>query len=230
MFRIIKAPPSKTPPSKTLPSKTLPPGPAAGDSGFVDLSDELHARLETARTEVARLVADARDAADRIRREAHQQGLQLAREAAHQQSREELARCLETALPALDRAVASIEREKAQHLQHCERHVVRLAIAIAERVIRREVSRSPEITLELVREALELAAGSEQITVHLHPSDYETLHDSLSQLTAGRSGTKPWDIVADPQLAPGACLVKTEFGVIDQQFQTQLARIEEELT
>lgn len=225
MFRIIRASATNVPPTTALPADS-----GVGGSGFVDLTAELHARLEMARTEADRLIADAREAVDGIRREARQQGLQQAQETARQQSREELARCLDTALPALDRAVASIEREKAHHLQQCERHVVRLAIAIAERVIRREVSRTPEITLELIRESLALAASSEQITVHLHPADYETLHDSLSQLAARHSGTKPWDLIADPQLTPGACLVKTEFGVIDQQFQSQLARIEEELT
>jgi flagellar assembly protein FliH len=224
LFRILKAPAPSVPPAASS-----PPGAAADEAAFVDLSDELHARLETARAEADRLMAEARDAADRIRREAQQQGLQLAREAAQLQAREELAGCLATALPALERAAASLEREKAQHLQHCERQVVRLAIAIAERVIRRELSRTPEITLDLVREALELAASSQSMTLHLHPTDYETLRDSLRELAARRGGTPLWEVVADPQLTPGACLVKTEFGVIDQQFPAQLARIAEEL-
>ncbi|MFQ5550985.1 MAG: FliH/SctL family protein [Gemmatimonadales bacterium] len=38
------------------------------------------------------------------------------------------------------------------------------------------------------------------------------------------------DIVADSAVSPGGCFVETEFGNIDQQFETQLARIEEELT
>ena len=43
-----------------------------------------------------------------------------------------------------------------------EAGAVHLATAIAQRVIRRELERQPEITLTLVREALELAAGSPQ--------------------------------------------------------------------
>ena len=36
--------------------------------------------------------------------------------------------------------------------------------------------------------------------------------------------------MADPEIARGGCRVETRFGTIDQQFEAQLARIEEELT
>ena len=47
-----------------------------------------------------------------------------------------------------------------------------MAAAIARRVIRRELTRQPEIPLALVREALELAAGSAQVRIHLNPADH----------------------------------------------------------
>jgi flagellar biosynthesis/type III secretory pathway protein FliH len=37
------------------------------------------------------------------------------------------------------------------------------------------------------------------------------------------------ELIADPQITAGGCRVETRFGVIDQQFESQLARIEEEL-
>ena len=36
-------------------------------------------------------------------------------------------------------------------------------------------------------------------------------------------------VVSDPTIELGSCRVDTEFGCIDQQFQAQLERIEEEL-
>ena len=37
------------------------------------------------------------------------------------------------------------------------------------------------------------------------------------------------EIMADAEITPGGCRVETRFGVIDQQFEAQLQRIEEEL-
>ena len=220
MFRIIKGHAPKPP----------LPGPAETATQFIDLTDEVQTRLETARAEAARIVAEAHDTADRIRREAQHQGLQLARTMAEQQSREEVERRLKTALPTLDRAIEALQREKTQHLQQCERHVVRLALAIAERLVRRELSRTPDISLTLIREALELAASNDRLALHLHPADYETWHETLARSAAQRGGSQRLEIVADPEITPGGCVVKTEFGMIDQQLQSQLARIEEELT
>lgn len=206
------------------------PKPSGETAGFIDASVEVRSQLDNARNEASRILKEAHEQADGIRREAQREGVCQATRTIQQQVRLEVDRRLETALPALGEAVRSIDCEKARHLEQCESHVVRLATAIAERLVRRELGRSPDITLDLVREALDLAAGSERIKLHLHPADYETLGEQAGQLTARLSETTATDIVADSAVSPGGCLVETEFGNIDQQFETQLARIEEELT
>ena len=218
MFRIIKGPAAP------------PPAPAPAGAEFVDLATAVQDRLEAARAEAARLIAEAREAADRIRREAQQQGQRQARDAAQQQGRAELERRLATALPALERAADALQREKNLHLQQCERQVVRLALAIAERVIRRELRQQPEITLDLIREALQLSASNDRVTLHLNPADYELWREALTRFTAQHHETQKVECLPDPEVTPGGCVVQTEFGSIDQQFHAQLARIEEELT
>ena len=52
---------------------------------------------------------------------------------------------------------------------------IHVAASIAGRVIRRPLPGMPEVTLNLIREALELAAGSPQLRIHLHPSDHDAL-------------------------------------------------------
>ena len=107
---------------------------------------------------------------------------------------------------------------------------IRLAVSIASRVIRREVERSPEITLTLVREALELAAGSADIQLRLHPGDLSALGPHVTQLAAELARLGKPEIVADASIEPGGCRIDTRHGAIDQQFAAQLARIEQELT
>ena len=43
------------------------------------------------------------------------------------------------------------------------------------------------------------------------------------------SGLGEPQIVADATVSPGGCRVETRFGSIDQTFEAQLARVEEEL-
>lgn len=220
MVRIIKA----------SAAVTECPDAASETAGFIDASVEVRSQLNNARNEASRILKEAQEQADGIRQDAEQEGVCQATRTVQKQVRLEVGRRLETALPALEEAVRSIDCEKARHLKQCEAHVVRLATAIAERLVRRELGHAPDITLDLVREALDLAAGSERIKLHLNPADYGTLGEQADQLTARLSETTATEIVANPAVSLGGCLVETEFGDIDQQFESQLARIEEELT
>jgi flagellar assembly protein FliH len=83
--------------------------------------------------------------------------------------------------------------------------------------------------LDLVREALHLAAGNERITIRLHPDDQATLGDRALKLVEELGSLAEVRIVAEPAISRGGCRVDTEFGSIDQQLEAQLARITEEL-
>ncbi len=126
--------------------------------------------------------------------------------------------------------MTEIRHAKQAWLTRWETGAVHVAAAIAKRLVRRELARNPEITLALVREALELASGSSQVRLHLNPADHETLRPQIDILLGELAGLGNAEIVADPQTAPGGCRVETAFGMIDQQLDAQLARIEEELT
>ena len=75
-----------------------------------------------------------------------------------------------------------------------------------------------------------MATGRQQIKVRLNPHDYETLKGQLYQWTLEIDCLDPDNIIADPDIEIGSCRVDTKFGTIDQQFSSQLSRIEEELS
>ncbi len=136
---------------------------------------------------------------------------------------------LTTVIPALKQAVQDIQDARQAWLSHWEAGAIHLAAAIARRLIRRQLSHEPEIALALVREALELAAGNSQLRILLNPSDYQSLGDQVRMLVEELSPHVQAEVKADADVSPGACRVETRFGVIDQQFEAQLQRIEEEL-
>ena len=84
--------------------------------------------------------------------------------------------------------------------------------------------------MTLIREALELAAGSAQVRLHLHPEDHKALGGQVQLLVQEMSGLGEAEVIADAGVSRGGCRVETRFGTIDQQFEAQLARIEEELS
>ncbi len=134
-----------------------------------------------------------------------------------------------TLLPALKQAVDAMTQVRQRWLAHAEKTNVKVAIAIAGRVIRRELAADPQITVQLVREALEMAAGSSDVQVRLHPEDHQALAGQVRTIAGELARLGSPEVVADPAISRGGCRIDTRFGAIDQQFEAQLARIEQEL-
>ena len=63
----------------------------------------------------------------------------------------------------------------------------------------------------------------------LNPDDHQALGNQVQLLVREMSGLGQPQIVADASVSPGGCRVETRFGSIDQTFEAQLARVEEEL-
>jgi flagellar assembly protein FliH len=136
---------------------------------------------------------------------------------------------MDTLLPALDRTAAQLDDAKGELLRRWEGAAVRVASAMAARIIRRELKQEPEIALDIITAALRLATGANQITLHVNPTDYEHLGNQIQRLAHTICHVSPAHIVPDAEIAPGGCRVTTQFGEIDQQIESQLKRIEEDL-
>jgi flagellar biosynthesis/type III secretory pathway protein FliH len=197
---------------------------------FDDMTDRAKGYLDQVRRQAAEILAQAEQDAIAIRHRAEEQGRAAALEAAHKILEEKVSRQLTTLVPALRQAIDHIHAARAGWLGHWEKTAIHVAAAMAARVIRRELTSHPEITLALVKEALELAAGSGEIQLRLHPADFEALGTQIERLTAELSRLGKAHIVADAQITAGGCRIDTRYGMIDQQFEAQLARIEQELT
>ncbi len=192
---------------------------------FDDMTAQANQYLAKIRTEAARIVLKAQQEAEATRKRAESEG----REAALQTVEEMVRKQLGTVIPALKQAVQNIHDARHAWLTHWESGAVRLAAAIAQRIIRRQLQKQPEITLTLVREALELAAGNADLRILLNPLDFQSLGNQVRLVVEELSPLMKAELTADPDITPGGCRVETRFGVIDQQFEAQLQRIEEEL-
>ncbi|HRX81573.1 MAG TPA: FliH/SctL family protein [Pirellulaceae bacterium] len=196
---------------------------------FEDMSERANDYLAVVRRQAEQILQNAKAEASQVAEIAKAQGREAALQEAQRSLTATLDQQLATLLPALQQAVQDIRHSKALWLTHWESQIIKLATTIAERVIRREVAHTPEITVDLVRDALELSMGSGMVTIQLSPQDYEALRDRTEDVLkqVGRLGAT--NIVPDTNVTPGGCRVVTEFGVIDQTFEAQLTRITEEL-
>ncbi|WP_145061279.1 FliH/SctL family protein [Adhaeretor mobilis] len=197
---------------------------------LTDMAGQAESLLTDVRARAAEIIKQAQQEAKQIRTQAEAQGRAAAEAAIERVLDQKVAQQMKTLEPALQGAVQQIEESRQEWLQHWESSAVGLSAAIAGRIVRAEIAKRPEISIEWMREALELAAGSSELTIRLHPQDHATIAKQVEQLAATFNPLANAKIEPDESITLSGCRVETSFGSIDQQLETQLDRIQQELS
>jgi flagellar assembly protein FliH len=185
--------------------------------------------LESVKQKAAEIVTAAQNESKQIREQAERQGRAAAEQAARKAAQHEVTKKWQSLEPALQQAISAVQTTHANWAKQWEQNMLELVVAIAQRVIRRELTNQPEISHQWIREAVELASGSNQLTLRLNPQDFAALGEQRGQIEEHFHQLAEAKIVADPEVSRGGCRVTTEHGQIDQQIESQLDRIVEEL-
>jgi len=104
--------------------------------------------------------------------------------------------------------------------------LVRLAIEIARRILRREIHTDPSAVLGLVKAALERVAAREVLRVRVPPQDVAMLKNHLAE----QGMPERIEVTADGNLERGAVIVETSRGDLEASVETQLEEIERGFT
>lgn len=174
--------------------------------------------LEKARTEAAQIVADAQAQAAATERALREQ----ATAAAQAQAEAEMTAELEALRAQLAETLDEFANLREQVATHAEREMVQLAIEIAKKIVRREVTVDREIVISLARVALSRLHTRALANVHLHPDDYQFALAHRERLST--SGTIK--LIEDPAIGRGGCLIETDHGDVDARIEHQFSEIE----
>lgn len=197
---------------------------------FSDMASQGDTYIRTVRGEAAKIVQEAKAEADRIRKKAEADGQAAAKASMAKLLDERMGVELTTLRPALQSVVSELQAARGEWHSHWRQSAIGLAVAIAEKIVRREISEDPTISQTWLAEALELAAGASDITVRVAPVDLDNLRSHAETLAASMAGIGEARFLGDPTVEAGGCRVETRHGSIDQQLKTQLDRLFEELS
>ncbi len=128
-------------------------------------------------------------------------------------------------LRRLGETVQELTALRAEIIQRSERQVVQLAMAIAERMINREISLDRGLVCAMARVALDRLGENASAAIRLHPDDFAAVSAGLgdgwkdSQIT----------IAPDPMVSRGGCRVHSDFGFMDVDVASQFRELSKTL-
>lgn len=127
--------------------------------------------------------------------------------------------------PVINRMAQAIEdlaTVRTRLRREAESDLVRLSLAVARRILHRELTVDPEALGGIVRSALDRLEAREVNRIRVHPVDAPLIEQSLSH----GNYRKLIEIISDPALERGAAIFETSRGQFDASVDTQLQEIE----
>jgi len=152
-------------------------------------------------------------------RKGHELGEQAGLESAMQK--------LESLLTGGHKLIGDLGELRRQTCREVEAELVQLALAVARKIVGRDVSLGPEAVSRIIREALTRVEHAGRITIKLNPADLELLSDIKPQLLSGLPEAGRAAFEADEGIARGGCLIETDGGEVDARIERQFQVVEE---
>jgi flagellar assembly protein FliH len=190
---------------------------------------------ERARADFERLVAQARE-------EGRQAGLReaAAQLAEAQRLREGIDQAMAAQKAALDARLTPVftalsasftdlENLEAQIIQGAEAEMVRLAVAVAERVLRKQVEVDPAWMRALLAEALTRIPDKRQVVIRMHPEDGRLAREHLTALTGADPSLGNLQVMDDAGVGRGGCILQSLGTTLDAGVANAASRLGERL-
>lgn len=125
----------------------------------------------------------------------------------------------EAMLRRLAQTLDDLQGLRRELVRRTERDVAELSIAIARRIVQRELALDQDLVLAMARVALDRLGDVSSASIRLHPDDYAAAMAGRGGLPAVSPGVQ---VLADPTVHRGGCIVQSQYGSIDVSAATQI--------
>ena len=161
----------------------------------------------------------------KLQQEAFEEGMQVGLE----KGRDEVRKPAEIEMQRALSLVAQTEQLRLDSALQAEFNVVELALAIAKKIIHREIALDQGIVVEQVRHLIQAIAENGLITVRANPSELAQLQSYRAFVLGSDGQPARLSFVGDESIHPGGCIVESSQYFIDATIDTKLQKIWQEM-
>jgi type III secretion protein L len=178
----------------------------------------MNAEVFEARQTAQGIIEEAQRERDRILIEAEREREEILEKAREQGRQEGIAQATEIILRA--------KMQAGELLSQHEQDVITLACKVAEKIIGRDLERSPELLVEICANAIEQLRNTRSVVLRVNPRSAAVLRSRKAELMEYIGRAMDVAIKEDPEVDPVGCVVQTEFGTVDAQLPTQFEMLQ----
>ncbi len=186
-------------------------GKRGDDVDFSDPIGRLEKKKAVLKLEIDEMLTRAEAEKKRIEQEAYDKGLAQGLEEGRKAGKDEFGRKTADAL----QLIGALELERGRVNLRYQEDLLALLKTMVERLVGHEVSVNPLVIKNCLQSAMAFVVEDSVVKVHLHPEDFQRLRELSLEDPSLLQGAKRVELLEDPVVSQGGCLLETDFGEID---------------
>ncbi|MFC1573662.1 FliH/SctL family protein [Candidatus Latescibacterota bacterium] len=132
-------------------------------------------------------------------------------------------------IKSVDKLMKEAKKKSDEAIHGLQLKVIDIAIFIAEQIIRKSITKSPEIIEDIIQDTLSYLIGNEKIVLKVSEKEFDVINANYDKWLDKVGNTQEFRLEIDKRLKTGDCIIETEGGVIDAVVSHRLDTIAEEL-
>ena len=105
-----------------------------------------------------------------------------------------------------------------------------ISVNIAKTIIKKELNADPQVLINTITDVLRTVSKNEpKISIRVRPQAVQFIKDTIPNITYQYGIDSTINIVADPSIEEGGCVLQTNNGIVDASVDTQLEIIKKAL-
>lgn len=200
-----------------------PPPPPQIDKEIIEEAEKnAEEIIKKARAEAKKLIEETKLYSQSAFSQAERDGMVQGKEKGFEAGREEMANLIKEAKNVLEQS----KRERELVIRSIEPEIAKLSIRIAEKIIQTQVEINQDIVINMIRAALDKVKQRDEVVIKVNQEDYDYVREKKDVFACMVEGLKSMEILVDPGVERGGCIIETNLGNVDARISTQIQTVQ----
>ena len=134
---------------------------------------------------------------------------------------------IESVVNRINKGLSELRKIRQDIYLETEQEIVKLAMAIARKIVCNEISVNKDTVVNIVKGAVKKVEGNEKVKVKLSCKDFEFIKNEKPAIIDKITNIENAGFIMDESICDGGCIIETESGDIDSRIEMQFQAIEE---
>jgi flagellar assembly protein FliH len=106
-----------------------------------------------------------------------------------------------------------------------EAHMVQMLFHLASKLAQEHLEYENQPIVEVIRQAVDLAQGEENVTVHISEKQMSFIENLQSQKKVEFDFLDKIKLISNPEITPGGCIIETNYGEVDSRVEQRIEKL-----